>query len=286
MLQTTIKVTEDWPHGKQIYLFDDYNLSRLQEPLIKDRSDLPALRCLLGDPSTWQVDEFRTRASAYRKTADRLGVLLEGGWSSLGDSLMWLLGIERVLYLQTDDPAFLEEILDILLEWELKRLDYLLAEGIEVLVHMAWYETTDFWTPRNWRRLLKPRLFQLIRKAHSHGVKFRYIITKSWKPYRQDYLELGIDCLTGLDPVQDTVDLEEVKQQIGGQICLMGGVNSAVMLSQWNKSQIRWAVEHAMRSLSPGGGFILHPVDAVFNNQPWEKILYLIDCWRTVSLHG
>jgi Uroporphyrinogen decarboxylase (URO-D) len=279
-LQTIIKVTDDWPRGKDIHLFDDYNLSRLKEPLIKDCADLPRLKFLLADPDPHQVSSFRQQAAAYRAAASRLGVLLEGGWTALGDALMWLLGIEPVLYLQMDNPGLLEDLLDILLEWELKRVDYLLAEGIEVLVHMAWYESTDFWTPKNWRRMLKPRLIQLIQKAHQCGIKFRYIITKSWKPLRQDLVELSIDCLTGVDPVQDQLDLCEVKQQIGDQVCLMGGLNSAVMLSQWNQDQIRWAIDQALQILAPGGGFILYPVDAIFSNQSWEKVTYLIKYWK------
>jgi uroporphyrinogen-III decarboxylase len=156
----------------------------------------------------------------------------------------------------------------------------LIAKGIDVLVHMAWYETTDFWTPRNYRRFLRPRLQEEIDLAHRNGVKYRYIITKAWKPYRKDFVEMGIDCITGVDPVQDTIDLVEVKNHVGGQICLMGGVNSAVTLSQWSDAEIRQAVDQAMQSLAPGNGFILYPVDAVFNLQPWENVQTLIDQWK------
>jgi uroporphyrinogen-III decarboxylase len=123
-------------------------------------------------------------------------------------------------------------------------------------------------------------LQQIIDKVHSYGIKYRYIITKSWKPYRADFLEMGIDCLTGVDPVQDRLDLAQVKSEIGGQICLMGGLNSAVMFSQWSDQQIRQATDQALRIMAPGGGFILFPVDAVFDSQPWEKVKTLIDYWK------
>jgi uroporphyrinogen-III decarboxylase len=279
-LQTVVKVTEDWPRGDDIHLFDDYNLSRLAEPLIKERADIRRLKHLLADPSPEQVAEFRQRAATLRQSALRLGVVLDGGWVALGDAAMWLCGMERILYGQMDEPAFIEELLDAILEWEMKRIDYLIPEGIEVLVQMAWYETTDFWTPANWRRLLKPRLQQIIDKVHSHGIKYRYIITKSWKPYWVDFLEMGVDCLTGVDPVQDRLDLAQVKSELGGQICLMGGLNSALMFSQWSDGQIRQATDQALQIMAPGGGFILFPVDAVFDSQPWEKVQTLIDHWK------
>ena len=285
-LQTVVNVTEDWPRGSDIHMFDDYNLSRLKEPLVKDYDDLRRLKKLLPDPSQEQLDEFRRRAESLRREARRLGVVLEGGWTALGDAAMWLCGMERILYGQMDEPEFIEAVLETVFQWELKRTELLLREGIDVLVHMAWYETTDFWTPRNYRCLIKPRLQQLIHKAHAHGARFRYIITKSWKSYCQDFLEMGLDCLTGVDPVQDHIDLAEVKAAIGERVCLMGGVNSAVMLSQWGEARIREAVDQAIGVLAPGGGFILHPVDAVFNTQPWEKVQILIDRWRCTQNLG
>ncbi len=91
---------------------------------------------------------------------------------------------------------------------------------------------------------------------------------------------MGMDCLTGVDPVQDKLELTEVKSEIGSQICLMGGLNSAVMLSQWSEEQICAAVRQAIEIMAPGGGFILYPVDAIFNNQPWDKVLLMIDEWK------
>jgi hypothetical protein len=233
-LQTVVNITEDWPHGLDIHLFDDYNIPRLIEPLIKTVDDIQCLKYLFADPQPEQVEAFRCNAQFLRQEAERLGVLLDGGWSALGDSAMWLCGMERILYGQMDDPNFIESVLDAILEWELRRIDQVLALGVDEWVHMAWYEGTDFWTPRNYRRLLRPRLQKLINHVHAAGIPFRYIITKGWKPISKDLLEMGIDCLTGVDPVQDQIYLKEVKKDLGSQICIMGGVNSVVMLSQWN----------------------------------------------------
>ena len=64
----------------------------------------------------------------------------------------------------------------------------------------------------------------------------------------------------------------------------MGGLNSAVMLSQWSDDADPPAVRQAIESMAPGGGFILYPVDAIFNTQPWEKVLLVIDEWKSMEL--
>jgi uroporphyrinogen-III decarboxylase len=279
-LTQVVALSDDWPHGENIMLFSDFNIPRYEEPLIKTKADIDRLRYLLASPTVEQVEEFRSRSQQLHHEAKRLGVALDGGWSALGDAAVWLCGMENVLYWQMDQPELLEALLDVLLEWELQRVDLLLQERIDVLVHMAWYEGVDFWTPKNYRRLLRPRLQQLIDRAHQYNVPFRYIITKGWMPLRKDLLEMRIDCLTGVDPVQDRLTLEEVKRDLGGRVCLMGGMNAAITLSMGSEEEIRQAVDHAMQVLAPGGGFILFPVDNVFCEMPWERVEILIDQWK------
>jgi uroporphyrinogen-III decarboxylase len=279
-LSQVVKVTEDWPHGDDIMLFSDFNIPRQVEPLIKTREDIKRLRHLLASPAPSQVSEFRDDSRQIHREAERLGVALDGGWSALGDSAVWLCGMKNVLYWQMDQPEVLEELMDVLLEWELQRIGLLLEEGIDVMVHMAWYEGTDFWTPRNFRRIIRPRLQQIIDRVHGENVPLRYIITKGWKPLRTDMLEMGVDCVTGVDPVQDKLDLYQLKAEIGGQISLMGGMNAAVTLSMWPEKEIREAVDQAFEALSPENGFILFPVDNVFCELPWEKVELVIDQWK------
>ena len=283
-LQVTIKMTEDWPYGQEIPLFNDYNVPRFIEPLVKTKEDFPRLKYLLADPDAATLQAFKTDADRLRGERDRMQVALEGGWCALGDAAIWLCGMERILYAQLLEPDFVEGLLDVLFEWEMKRIDLLLEEDIDVLVHMAWYEGSDFWTPKVYRKMLKPRLAEMIGKAHSKGTKFRYLISKGWKPVRHDLVEIGVDCLTNIDPVQDKIDLQEMKNDIGSKISLIGGINSSVMLSQWSDEQIQSAVEKAIEVLSPGGGFTLFPVDAIFTNQSWEKVQVIIDHWKHLCL--
>jgi uroporphyrinogen-III decarboxylase len=279
-LSMAVRRTPDWPCGADVPLFSDFNVPRFVKPPVQSADDLPALRAVLGDPSPAQVAAFRLEARRLRGEADRLGVALDGGWTALGDSVVWMCGMERLLLGQMEEPALIEALLDVLLDWELKRADLLIEAGIDELVHMAWYEGTDFWTPKNYRRMLRPRLQQLIDRAHRAGIPFRYIITRGWKPLAKDFLEMGIDCLTGVDPVQDRLTLAEARDLVGGRICLMGGMNSAVTLMQGTETEIRAAVDEALRILAPGGGFILYPVDAVFCEMDWKRVEIVVDQWK------
>jgi hypothetical protein len=279
-LRQVVRMTEDWPYGEHVRLFSDHNVPRALEFAVKSDADIERLGYLLADPPPTALHEFRRQAAGLQREARRLGVVLEGGWSALGDAALWLLGTETLLYWQTDHPDWLDALLDLILAWELRRMDLLLENGAEVLVHSAWYESTNFWSPRTYRRFLKPRLRRLVEQAHAGGALFSYIITSAWAPLRQDLLELGIDSLIGIDPVQDRVDLSEVKAHLGGKICLWGGLNGAVTLENDTPQAVRAETRFALETMAPGGGFVLYPVDQLGKETPWENVTAMIETWR------
>jgi hypothetical protein len=165
-LKTVVRKTDDWPHGDNIPVFSDFNVSRAKEFLIKTYEDLKKLKHLLGDPKKSEYEEFKKEARELKKAARQFGVVLEGGRTSLGDSLVWLLGIQNMIYGTFDNPDFIIELLDILYNWEEKRLEMIIDEGIEILFHSAWYEMTDFWTLDLYRKILKPQQV-LLNSSHN-----------------------------------------------------------------------------------------------------------------------
>lgn len=283
-LKTTVRVTEDWPHGENVPLFSDFSVSRAQEFLIKSGEDLPRLRHLLGEPNAREYRQFKQEAADLRREAKRLGVVLEGGRTALGDCLVWLLGIERLIYGAFDDPGLIEECLDLVCKWEKRRLQVLIDEGVELVFHSAWYEMTDFWTPQLYRTLLKPRIKELVSIAHQAGVRFAYIITKSYDTLAEELLDLGVDCLYGADPLQGRADVAFLRDTFKGRVCLWGGMNSAVTLGRGTQKEIEAAVDEAIRQLAPGGGFVLFPVDNLMPGaNPWTNTETLLKRWRQIG---
>jgi uroporphyrinogen-III decarboxylase len=281
-MRQVVRQTEDWPYGEDVRLFSDHNVSRSKEFPVKGPEDLPRLGYLLCEPTADQIGEFRQTAARLRQESQRLGVVLEGGWTALGDAALWLLGTEALLWLQMDQPEFLEELLEMICRWELRRMELLLSEGVEVIVHSAWYESTDFWTPTNYRRLLKPRLQRMVHMAHQAGALFSYIITTSWQALVGDLVELGIDSLLGVDPVQGKADLKEAKRRLGASMCLWGGINGAITLGHGTPEEVRRATGEAISTLAPGGGFVLYPVDQLVKETPWANVQAMIECWREI----
>jgi hypothetical protein len=281
LLEHKVRITEDWPFGGELPLCSDFNVSGSAEFLVKSASDLRPVKHLFVDPSRDQLARFREEARKLRRFAAERDLLLEGGWIALVDMAVWLCGIEPLIWKAVEDAAFVEELLQIVYSSEKTRIELLLDEGVDVVTHSAWYEMPQLWSPELYRRLIKPVLRREIELCHSGGAHFCYILTSGSSLIADDLLEMGVDSLRGLDPVQGLEqDLAAMKARIGGRVTLWGGVNTAVTLNSGTGEQIRTAVREAIQTLAPGGGFVLHPVDSIFSDTPEASLKALIESWR------
>lgn len=99
-------------------------------------------------------------------------------------------------------------------------------------------------------------------------------------------LELDIDLLINVDPVQGNADLSRLKREAGERICFWGGVNSAITLSRGSEHEMRDAVTFAISTLAPGGGFILSAVDVLFEDTPWSNVLRMIERRQEIGTYS
>jgi len=266
----------------EVHLLDDYNVSRAKEHAVTGPEDLPKLRYLLAEPSAEQLREAREHAAYARRLAAENDVLIDGWGSNAVDATIWLCGVEPALMAAVDEPAFFEELMDILHAVDRRSCEFLLEEGVELLVRRGWYEGTHFWSPELYRRFFAPRVRELADMAHQAGAKFACTMSAGIMPLLDAFKEVGLDVLYHVDPVQGGADLGIVKRKLGGEVAVLGGINSAITLGRGSRDEIRQAVFKAMKILAPDGGFILSPVDCLFHDTPWESVATVIEAWREV----
>jgi uroporphyrinogen-III decarboxylase len=280
-LTQVVKQTADWPHGDEVEVFSDHNIPRSTRFLIESEEDLERLPYILGPPSDEQIAEFRQWARQMKQEADRLGVALEGHCGSGADTAVWLCGIENFMIACQERPAFARELLRIIHEWEMKRLALLLDLGsCDIVVRRAWYEAPCFFSPKRFREFLFGSIRQEVEAVHQAGSRLQYIQTVGPQALIQEFLDLGIDILWGVDPVQGGADLPRIKRELGARICLFGGINSYVTLGYQSREEVTAAVRQAIEALAPGGGFALLPVCSIGKGISWEHVEWAIAAWR------
>ncbi len=282
-LSTNVCLSSDWPHGEFIPFIDDYQIPRADKPLVTSPKDLEALQYLLTAPEEADVQTFGVEASIARSFVDNNGVLLAGGWGVGMDMANWLCGMENLMILMLEQPQFVSQLLEMIHQWNMRRMEVVLLANIDLYIRRAWYEGCDFVIPKFFQREVLPRLKAEVALAHERGVKFGYICSSGTKPMLDYYNEAGIDVLIGIDPIQGTyTDMPLMKEKIGEHVCLWGGVSAAVTVERGCEAEIRSAVRHALETLGPKG-MILSPVDNFTVDEPstWNNIDIFINEWKS-----
>jgi len=282
ILTTSVRLSEDWPYGDHVPFVGDYQVPRSVKPLITRPEELKALQYLLIPPQEQDTARFKEEARKAQSFVEEHGVLLAGGWGVGMDMADWLCGMENLMILMMEQPAFVTDLLEMVHIWNKQRMEVVLSAPVDLYIRRAWYEGCDFITPSFYREAVLPRLKAEADLAHEHGAKFGYICSSGSEPMSDAYLEAGIDVLIGVDPVQDRrMDLVWLKEKFGQQICLWGGVSGAVTVEMGTEEEVRSAVRHAIEALGPAG-FILSPVDNITVDDPhtWHNVDAFIDEWR------
>jgi uroporphyrinogen-III decarboxylase len=252
------------------------------KPLITEPSDLEALRFLLQPPAEQDIAAYRRESGATHRFAAQHGVLLAGGWGVALDMANWLCGMQELMMLAVDKPVFVDTLLGMIHAWNVRRMEVVLAGPVDLYIRRAWYEGCDFITPRFYRTHILPRLRVEVALAHDHGARFGYICSSGTVPMLDFYAEAGIDVLIGVDPIQGTyTDMPRMKQRLGQEVALWGGVSAAITVEQGSEQDVREAVRLALHTLGPRG-FILSPVDNLTVDAPrtWQNLAILIDEWQ------
>ena len=191
-----------------------------------------------------------------------------------------MIGVGAILMIE--QPDFVAQILEMIHRWNMQRMRVILESGIDLFIRRAWYEGCDFVLPNFFKKEVLPRLKAEVDLAHEYGAKFGYICSSGTKPMLDFYPDAGFDALIGIDPIQGThTDMPLMKQKLGGQICLWGGVSAAVTVERGTHDEIRAAVGLAIQTLGPDG-LILSPVDNITVDDPqtWNNISIFIAEWQ------
>ena len=280
-LHVSANQTEDWPYGDRLLFVDDFIIARARKNLVTTASDLKSLAYLLLPPDAEVIAHFRASSRANRELARERDLLRVYQWGVLADMAAWLCGLQELVYLTADQPTLVAELLHMIADWNLARMQVVLDEGIDLWVRRGWYEGCDFWSPGLYRQFILPHLKKEVETAHARGVKFGYIMTTGAMPLLDMILEAGVDVLLGVDPVQGGYDLQAVKAKARGRMCLWGGVNGS-MVEASTPDQIRKTVKEALEILAPDNGFILTPVDGIYDTSDRTKrnLRHFVDAWK------
>lgn len=264
-------------------LIEDFNIPRAVRHVVSEPRDVERLSFCYRPPDAAARAWFQERMSAVLAFREREGFPVQA-WAGFGmDAVVWFCGTEGAILFAMDHPLEMQALFDIVTEADLARVELAAAHpGVDLVVERGWYSSTNFWSPALLDRFLFPHVRALAAAAHRHGKKFAYVMTTGVEVLGPRLAEAGVDVLyfvDPLDPVQKGLSLEKVRDLLAGSMTLVGGISS-ITLGSGDLPAVDRAARDALDALGPTHRFILHPVDALFPDTPWESVERLIEAWK------
>lgn len=244
----------------------------------------PTLASLERHP--WpRVDDFEP-AQVPADLANRALMLIGG---NPFETLTWLAGLETVLILLVEDPAFIDaamaRITSIFAELTESSLASLAGRADAVFfADDLGGQTGPMMSREVYRRLLMPHHRRLFDIAHRHHAAVVYHTDGSVFDLLGDLVEAGVDCLEAVQVECAGMDPQRLKAAYGSSLAFHGAVSVQQLLPHGTSQQVRAGVRELIDVLGAGGGYICAPSHAIQARTPPENVVAMLEEAKGMSL--
>jgi uroporphyrinogen decarboxylase len=246
----------------------------------KDLDDYP-----WPDPSALDYEAYPARLDAVGDFAR------VGGWEN---RILWtgieLVGLEKFMFMLHERPdlihALLRRITDIC--YEVGARCYPRVRGkLDIVRHVS-----DFGTQRDtwlslpmWREFVKPHFARLFALARENGFKVFLHSDGAIRRLIPDLIEIGLDILDPIQVQAAGMDPAELKREFGGRVTFHGAIDVQHTLPFGTPDEVREEVLERLRTLGPGGGFILNNSHTLLPAFPLANILTMYETAYRAGWH-
>jgi hypothetical protein len=167
------------------------------------------------------------------------------------------------------NPAFIQHVFETYTDFTIAIYNAYMDAGAEVFVESGdlAYKQHPMMSPKQFDELLLPAYKRLTEAVHARKRKIILHTDGYVTPLLDFIVKSGFDGLHSLEPSAG-VDIAEVKTKAGNQLCLLGNIDTGVVLTSGTRKQVFDAVQSAIRMAGQNGGFIL----SAANMHPQVKV--------------
>lgn len=260
------------PAGSRYTEIASHPLANLTDP-----NDIRMPDFTLEERYTPCIALVRTYGQEYCIIGSIVCTLFELSW--------YLRGLARILEDMCLNKDFLHAYLDKLMNWAMVAGSRLVEIGVDII-----YLGDDFGSqtqmlisPAMFREFFKPRyakLYSAFRKLNPNIKIAHHSCGHIW-PIIEDFIEIGLDIINPVQPL--AMDPLEMKRQFGNHLTLWGTVDEQRVLPFGTVEDVANEVKLRLKTVAPGGGFILSPAHNVQGDTSLANILAV---YETAKKYG
>ena len=273
--------TED--PNKKGYFTDDFGVTWNKTGADKDIGivDSP----IIDEPDislypTPYLNEKRIREDCERLLATKEDKFCFAGIGfSMFERLWSYVGMEDALVYMITEPDFVHELLDKILEFNLRVIDIFNEypfDGIYFGDDWGQQKGMIMGAPL-WREFIKPRMEKMYQRAKKNG---KFVFQHSCGDIQAifpDLIEIGLDCYQTVQP--EIYDLKDIKEKFGDKLCFWGAISTQKALPTLSPSEIKTIINETAEIMRKGGGYILAPTHAIPQDVPPENVIATLECF-------
>ena len=233
------------------------------------------------DPGAKDLLENAHKAITTRGTeyfvAPNFGMcLFERAWS--------LRGFDALLMDMAERPEWVEQLFDRIADIQIRLAQRFMAAGVDGGYFGDDYgaQRSMLFSPRTWRRLVKPRLARMFSPFTEAGLPVILHSDGDIKAILPDLVEIG---LTTLNPVQpEVLDHAWLSREYGQKLSFYGGISTQSVMPQDDTDLVRKATIDCARQLAPTGtGLVLGPSHRMQSDIPVANVDAMLDAFRQLE---
>ena len=178
-----------------------------------------------------------------------------------------LYGTERMIMATFDDPAWVHELLRALTDKKLQFIERSLAGApFDLIETGGGAASSTVISPKIFREFCLPYDRALHDALHAAGFKVVYHTCGGMMAILELIVANGCDASETLSPagVGGDANPAEIKRRIGGQVCLIGGLDQINVLTHGTPDEVRREVFRLFEALGPGGAYMMCASDHFF----------------------
>ncbi|MFX0025927.1 MAG: uroporphyrinogen decarboxylase family protein [Candidatus Hermodarchaeota archaeon] len=247
--------------------FNPYYLYGTMNSLEKWKETKESIQGPMTEKYTKMVKKFYRRIN--KKHKDKIFVIVTNDLAGVFESASQGMGMTYYSRMLHKNPKFIKEVHEIIAEFTAECYKSYMEVGAEVFVESGdlAYHTGPMMSPKKFNELLLPAYKIITDTVHERGGKIILHTDGQITPLLDFIIDCGFDGLHSLEPTAG-VDLALIKRKVGNNLCLLGNIDVAHVLTYGNKQEVYDAVKYAIKTAGPGGGFIV----SAANMHPGVKV--------------
>jgi uroporphyrinogen decarboxylase len=231
------------------------------------------------DPKWQDVSRIRADALAWNGQYAVLG----GDWSPFWHDAIDLLGMENLNFKMYDDPAFVDAVLQHLVDYYAEvsqRIFDAAADALDVFFvgNDLGSQNGPLLSPAQFDRFMLPHLRRLIDLGHAYGLRVQLHCCGGFEPLISAMIDAGLDGLHAIQPCCRGMDLVTLKARYGHSILFNGAIDSQHVLIAGTPESVRERTRDVLQIMAPGGGYVAGAShDYILEETPVENVVAMFD---------